>query len=41
VPVPVAQRSAPAGFYPDSYAVGYDARAREFRIALTGLDYRD
>jgi hypothetical protein len=39
--VPVAGRSAPAGFYPDGYAVSYDAKAREYRIALTGLDYRD
>ena len=40
IAVPVAQRSAPAGYYPDGYSVTYDAKAREYRIALTGLDYR-
>jgi hypothetical protein len=39
--VPVAQRLAPAGYYPDGYTVAYDAQAKEYRIALTGLAYRN
>ena len=39
--VPAAQRYAPAGFYPASYEIAWDAGAREYRIALTGLSRRD
>jgi hypothetical protein len=41
VPVPQAQRYLPAGYYPASYEIAWDARAREYRIALTGLTRRD
>ena len=41
IPVPAAQRYAPAGFYMSGYRVGYDAPAGEYRIALTGLSHRD
>ena len=40
VPVPTAQRYSPAGFYPSAYRIAYDARAREYRIALTQLSAR-
>jgi len=41
IPVPAAQRYAPAGFYMSGYRVSYDARAGEYRTALTGLSHRD
>jgi hypothetical protein len=41
IAVPAAQRYVPAGFYPASYEIAWDARAREYRIALTGLHRRD
>jgi hypothetical protein len=41
IPLPLAQRYVPAGYYPVSYAVRWDAAAREYRIALTGLTPRD
>jgi hypothetical protein len=31
----------PAGYYPNGSQVGYDAQAKEYRIALTGLDWRN
>jgi hypothetical protein len=39
--VPTAKRYVPAGYYPNGYRVGYDAQAKEYRIALTGLGLRD
>jgi hypothetical protein len=41
IPLPLAQRYVPAGYYPVSYAVRWDAAAREYRIALKGLTPRD
>ena len=41
IPVPPSKRYAPAGFYPASYEIVWDAGAREYRIALTGLARRD
>ena len=35
VAVPTARRYVPAGNYPNGYRVGYDAQAKEYRIALT------
>ena len=32
-----APSTVPAGFYPSAYRVAYDAQAKEYRIALTGL----
>ena len=40
IPVPSAQRYVPAGFYMSGYRVSYDAKAAEYRIALTGLSRR-
>ena len=36
-PCHTAKRYMPAGYYPNGYRVGYDAQAKEYRIALTGL----
>jgi hypothetical protein len=41
IPVPGAKRYAPAGFYPASYGIIWDERAREYRIALQGLTRRE
>ena len=38
--VPSAKRYEPAGLYPSGYRVAWDAKLREFRIALTGLEAR-
>ena len=37
IPLPAAQRYAPAGHYPTAYRILWDAAAREYRIALTQL----
>lgn len=36
-PIPVPQLYPLAGWYPTSYRVTYDAQAKEYRVALTGL----
>lgn len=41
IPVSTAQRYAPNGYYPNAYRITYDAKAREYRIALTQLTWRD
>jgi Domain of unknown function (DUF5602) len=41
IPLPLAQRYVPAGYYPVSYAVRWDSGSREYRIALKGLTPRD
>jgi hypothetical protein len=41
IPVPAAKRYAPAGYYPVSYGIRWDAAAGEYRIALQGLTRRD
>jgi hypothetical protein len=41
IPLPLAQRYVPAGYYPLSYAVRWNAATREYRIALRGLTPRD
>ncbi|HET7469395.1 MAG TPA: hypothetical protein VFJ81_06950, partial [Gemmatimonadales bacterium] len=41
IPLPLAQRYVPAGYYPVSYAVRWDREAREYRIALKGLTPRN
>jgi hypothetical protein len=41
IPVPASRRYVPAGFYMDGYSVRYDAAAKEYRIALTGLRRKD
>lgn len=40
VPVGVAQRYEPAGFYPASYEIRWDEGAAEYRVALTELTWR-
>jgi hypothetical protein len=32
--IPQAQRYEPAGWYPSSYRITWDAQAREFRVAV-------
>lgn len=39
--IPVAARSKPAGYYPGAYSITYDAQAKEHRIALTQLEWRN
>jgi hypothetical protein len=41
IPVPTAARYSPAGFYPGAYRITYDATAREYRVALTQLAWRE
>jgi hypothetical protein len=41
IAVPTAKRYVPAGYYQNGYPVGYDAQAKEYRIALTGLGWRN
>jgi hypothetical protein len=38
--IAVAGQYRPAGYYPAAYRVAYDAQAKEYRIALTGLAAR-
>jgi hypothetical protein len=40
VPVSVAARHATPGYHPSAYRVTWDAQAKEYRVALTGLAYR-
>jgi hypothetical protein len=41
LPVQTADRYVPAGFYMDSYRVSFDRAAAEYRVALTGLAWRE
>ena len=41
IPVPSSQRYTPAGFYMTGYRASWDPAAKEFRIALTGLQARN
>jgi hypothetical protein len=41
IPLPIAQKFSPAGYYPSAYRIMWDAQAREYRIALTQLSARD
>jgi hypothetical protein len=41
MPLPAAERYRPAGYRPAAYHVAYDAQAKEYRIALTRLAWRD
>jgi hypothetical protein len=40
IPVSVAARHSPAGYYPDAYRIQWDPSIREYRVALTELVYR-
>ena len=39
--LPTAQAYSPAGYYPAGYHVAWDAQAREYRIGLTQLAWRE
>ena len=41
IPVPTAQSYSPAGYYPSAYRIAWDAEAKEYRIALTQLEWRN
>lgn len=41
IPISMPARYARAGYYPDAYRITYDARAKEYRIALTQLAPRN
>ena len=41
IAVPTAKQYVRAGYYPNGYQVGYDAQAKEYRIALTSLGWRN
>ena len=41
IPVPAAERYVPAAFYMDSYRVSFDHQTGEYRVALTGLAWRE
>lgn len=41
IPITAALKASPAGYYPGAYRITYDASAREYRIALTQLAYRE
>lgn len=41
IPVAASAKYVPAGFYMDSYRVGFDRAAGEYRVALTGLAWRE
>jgi len=39
--VPLAENPVVAGYYPDGYRVSYDAQAKEYRVALTGMTWQN
>ena len=39
--IPVAARVTPAGYYPTAYSITYDEQAKEHRIALSQLEWRN
>lgn len=41
IPVPVAAAYTPGGYYPSAYRVRYDAQAKEYREAISGLAWRE
>jgi hypothetical protein len=41
ISVPASARYAPAGLYMDSYRVSFDRSAGEYRVALTGLAWKE
>jgi len=41
VPIPQPALYPAPGWYPDSYHIEYDPGAREYRVALTGLGWRE
>ena len=41
IALPTPQRRSPAGYYPAAYRILYDAKAKEYRIGLTQLGWRN
>jgi hypothetical protein len=41
IPIPVAARMTPSGYYPSAYSITFDEQAKEHRIALTQLGWRN
>ncbi len=41
IPISAALKASPAGYYPRAYRITYDASAKEYRVALTQLAYRE
>ncbi len=41
IALPMPQRRNAAGYYPAAYRIAYDAKAKEYRIGLTQLAWRD
>lgn len=41
VPVSTAAKYSPAGYYPAAYRIAWDAQAKEYRVALVQLSWRD
>ena len=41
IQVPTAAKYSPAGFYPSAYRITWDAQQKEYRIALTQLNWRE
>src|SRR5690348_13645257 len=41
VPVPTAQHYSPAGYYPSAYRIAWDGQAKEYRVSLVQLSWRD
>ena len=41
IPLPLATRVTPAGYYPTAYTITYDEQAKEHRIALSKLTWRN
>ena len=41
IPIPAAAQVGMPGYYPKAYRITWDAQAREYRIALTQLAWRN
>ena len=41
IPLPLAARVTPAGYYPTAYSITYDEQAKEHRIALTKMGWQN
>ena len=41
IPLPVAAKVSPAGYYPSAYSITYDAQAKEHRIGLTKMNWQN
>ena len=40
IPIPAPASYSEPGYYPNAYRIAYDAKAKEYRIALTSLEWR-